>query len=105
MKQVITAKLKLELSTDQKQLVRQITLAYRDALNYASGVAFKSNKMSSGVALQKKVYNHLRSVFGLPAPLVMFLAKLELLISLYGLKLSKMQKLLNHLIPRKDTKD
>ena len=67
MKQVITAKLKLELSTDQKQLVRQITLAYRDALNYASGVAFKNNKMSSGVALQKKVYSHLRSVFGLPA--------------------------------------
>lgn len=67
MKQVITAKLKLELSTDQKQLVRQITLAYRDALNYASLTAFENNKMSSGVALQKKVYNQLRSTFGLPA--------------------------------------
>lgn len=67
MKQVITAKLKLELSDCQKQLVRQTTLAYRDALNYASRVAFENNKMSSGVALQKKVYNQLRSVFGLPS--------------------------------------
>ncbi|MEM8778816.1 MAG: hypothetical protein AAGF26_08095, partial [Cyanobacteria bacterium P01_G01_bin.49] len=67
MKQTITAKLKLELSTDQKQLVRQTTLAYRDALNYASHIAFENNKMSSGVALQKKVYNQLRSVFSLPA--------------------------------------
>ena len=67
MKQSITAKLKLELSDSQKQLVRQTTLAYRDALNYASSVAFENNKMSSGVALQKKVYNQLRSVFRLPA--------------------------------------
>ena len=67
MKQAITAKLKLELSDDQKQMVREITLAYRDALNYASKVAFDNNKMSSGVALQKKVYNHLRSVIGLPS--------------------------------------
>ncbi len=66
-KQAITAKLKLELSDSQKQLVRQTTLAYRDALNYASHVAFENNKMSSGVALQKKVYHQLRSVFGLPA--------------------------------------
>lgn len=67
MKQAITAKLKLELSDSQKQLVRQTTLAYRDALNHASGVAFENNKMSSGVALQKKVYNQLRSVYGLPS--------------------------------------
>lgn len=67
MKQVITAKLKLKLSDDQKLLVRQTTLAYRNALNYASRVAFENNKMSSGVALQKKVYNQLRSVYGLPS--------------------------------------
>ena len=67
MKQAITAKLKLELSDDQKQLVRQTTLAYRDALNYASRIAFENNKMSSGVALQKKVYNDLRCIYGLPA--------------------------------------
>ena len=67
MKQAITAKLKLELSDDQKQMVRQTTLAYRDALNYASQIAFENNKMSSGVALQKKVYPQLRSIFDLPA--------------------------------------
>ena len=67
MEQVTTAKLKLELSDDQKQLVRQTTLAYRDALNYASQVAFENNKISSGVALQKKVYNQLRSIYGLPS--------------------------------------
>ena len=67
MKQTITAKLKLELSNSQKQLVRQTTLGYRDALNYASRIAFENNKMSSGVALQKKVYNQLRSVYSLPA--------------------------------------
>ena len=66
-KQTITAKLKLELSNEQKSLVRETTLAYRDALNYASQVSFDNNKMSSGVALQKKVYNQLRSIFGLPA--------------------------------------
>ena len=67
MKQTITAKLKLRLSDDQKKLVRETTLAYRDALNYASRIAFENNQMSSGVALQKKVYNHLRVFFGLPA--------------------------------------
>ncbi|MDJ0727251.1 MAG: transposase, partial [Prochloraceae cyanobacterium] len=66
-KQAITAQLKLELEDCQKQLVRQTTLAYRDALNYASRIAFENNKMSSGVALQKKVYNELRLLFGLPA--------------------------------------
>ncbi|MGK7894187.1 MAG: RNA-guided endonuclease InsQ/TnpB family protein [Xenococcus sp. (in: cyanobacteria)] len=63
----MSKKLKLELSDSQKQLVRQTSLAYRDALNYASRIAFENNKMSSGVALQKKVYNQLRSIFGLPA--------------------------------------
>ncbi len=67
MKQAITAKLKLELSDSQKQLVRQTTLAYRDALNHASRVAFENDKMSSGVALQKKVYDQLRSIYGLPS--------------------------------------
>ena len=67
MKQIITAKLKLELSPQQKQLLREITLRFRDALNYTSQVAFASNKMSSGVALQKKVYKHIRTVYQLPS--------------------------------------
>ncbi len=70
MKQAITAKLKLELSDHQKQLVRRTTLAYRDALNHASSVAFENNKMSSGVALQKKVYNQLRSIYGMKSDFI-----------------------------------
>jgi putative transposase len=51
--QVITAKLKLSLSPEQKALVAKTALAYRDALNYASQVAFDNGKTSNGEALQK----------------------------------------------------
>ena len=42
MSQVITAKLKLNLTTEQKALVSQTARAYRDALNYTSQVAVES---------------------------------------------------------------
>ncbi|MBD2608556.1 IS200/IS605 family element transposase accessory protein TnpB [Scytonema hofmannii FACHB-248] len=67
MSQVITAKLKLNLTTEQKALVSQTTLAYRDALNYTSQVAFDAGKTSNGAKLQKAVYNELRVLFGLGA--------------------------------------
>jgi putative transposase len=67
MPQVITAKLKLNLSAEQKALVSQTTLAYRDALNYTSLVAFDAGKTSNGAKLQKLVYNELRVRFGLGA--------------------------------------
>ncbi len=67
MKQVITAKLKLKLTSEQKQSVRQTTLAYRDAMNYASQVAFVNNKLSSAAKLQKLVYYDIREKFNLPA--------------------------------------
>lgn len=67
MPQIITAKLKLNLNTEQKALVSQTTLAYRDALNHASQVAFDANKTSNGAKLQKAVYNELRVRFGLGA--------------------------------------
>jgi putative transposase len=67
MSQVITAKLKLNLTTDQKALVSQTALAYRDALNYTSQVAFDAGKTSNGAKLQKAVYNELRVRFGLGA--------------------------------------
>ncbi|MCU0540633.1 MAG: hypothetical protein MUE44_00420 [Oscillatoriaceae cyanobacterium Prado104] len=54
--QVITAKLKLNLDTEQKALVYRTALAYRDALNYASAVAFDRGKISNGASLQKVVY-------------------------------------------------
>jgi putative transposase len=67
MPQAITAKLKLNLTTEQKTLVSQIALAYRDALNYTSRVAFDAGKTSNGAKLQKVVYNELRVRFGLGA--------------------------------------
>ncbi|WP_293203418.1 hypothetical protein [Microcoleus sp. PH2017_09_SFU_O_A] len=67
MPQIITAKLKLNLNAEQKALVSQIALAYRDALNYTSQVAFDTGKTSNGLKLQKAVYNELRVRFGLGA--------------------------------------
>jgi putative transposase len=67
MSQVITAKLKLNLTTEQKALVSQTALAYRDALNYTSQVAFDAGKTSNGSKLQKAVYSELRVRFGLGA--------------------------------------
>jgi IS605 OrfB family transposase len=67
MSQIITAKLKLSLNAEQKGLVSQTTLAYRDALNHTSRVAFDANKTSNGAKLQKAVYHELRVRFGLGA--------------------------------------
>lgn len=67
MKQVITAKLKLHLSLEQKQALREVTLAYRDALNYTSRIAFDNNKLSQAAKLQKLVYYDVRGEFKLPA--------------------------------------
>jgi putative transposase len=67
MPQVITAKLKLNLTAEQKALVSQTALAYRDALNYTSQVAFDAGKTSKVAKLQKVVYNELRIRFGLGA--------------------------------------
>jgi IS605 OrfB family transposase len=65
--QVITAKLKLNLTTEQKASVRETALAYRDALNFTSEAAFDNDKSSNGAKLQKLVYNELRARFGLGA--------------------------------------
>lgn len=67
MNQVITAKLKLNLTTEQKASVREAALAYRDALNFTSEAAFDNDKSSNGAKLQKLVYNELRARFGLGA--------------------------------------
>jgi putative transposase len=67
MPQVITAKLKLNLNPEQKALVSQTALAYRDALNYTSQVAFDAGKTSNGAKLQKAVYRELRVRFKLGA--------------------------------------
>ncbi|MDC0832412.1 transposase [Geitlerinema sp. CS-897] len=67
MQQVLTAKLKLDLSQEQKALLRQVCLAYRDSLNYTSQVAFANGQLDSGYKLQKLVYTDLRQRYGLPS--------------------------------------
>jgi len=67
MTQVITAKLKLNLTAQQRVLLSQTALAYRDALNYTSRIAFEMDKTSNGAKLQTTVYNELRVRFGLGA--------------------------------------
>ena len=53
MNQVITAKLKLNLTTEQKASVRETALADRDALNFISDAAFDNDKSSNGAKLPK----------------------------------------------------
>ncbi|MGB7443220.1 MAG: transposase [Coleofasciculaceae cyanobacterium] len=65
MHQVLTAKLKLLATPEQKEALRAVSLAYREGLNFASHISFENNKLSSGVKLQKLVYNDLRVRFGL----------------------------------------
>ncbi|MEQ9671146.1 MAG: transposase, partial [Coleofasciculus sp. G2-EDA-02] len=67
MQQTLTAKLKLEVTQEQKEQLRVISLAYRDALNYTSGVAFEMGKTYNGTKLQKEVYYTLREQFKLPS--------------------------------------
>jgi putative transposase len=67
MKQVISAKLKLNTTAEQFQALRTTQLAYRDALNYVSRYSFEHGKMSSGRALQRETYDEIRLSYGLPA--------------------------------------
>lgn len=67
MLQTITAKLKLDLTLDHKQLLREVSLSYRDALNYTSQVAFENGKLSAAAKLQKLVYYDIRHLYKLPA--------------------------------------
>jgi IS605 OrfB family transposase len=67
MLQVLTAKLKLEAAPEQKELLRAVSLAYRDALNFTSGVAFEMGKTYNGAKIQKEVYYTLRERFKLPS--------------------------------------
>ena len=53
MTQIITAKLKLNLDTEQKALLSRTALAYRDGLNYASVVAFDNSKISNRALVAK----------------------------------------------------
>jgi putative transposase len=67
MKQVLTAKLKLETSPDQFAALRRTQLAYRDALNDVSVYAFEHGKMSNAEKLQKACYRSIREAYHLPS--------------------------------------
>ena len=67
MKQVITAKLKLNTTPEQRKLLRETQLAYRDALNFVSEWSFANGKTNNQDKLQKACYDVVRERFGLPA--------------------------------------
>src|SRR5215471_10698565 len=67
MKQVITAKLKLQATSEQFRALRTTQLAYRDALNYVSRYAYEHGKMSNKVGLQDGTYAELRARYHIPA--------------------------------------
>lgn len=67
MLQLITAKLKLETSSEQKELLREVSLAYRDALNYTSQLNFENDRSSNGTKIQNLVYQEIRLRFKLPS--------------------------------------
>src|SRR5260370_28567176 len=67
MKQMLTAKLKLQTTPDQFKALRATQLAYRDALNFVSAYAFENGKTSSADKLQKGCYRAIRERNGLSA--------------------------------------
>ncbi len=69
MQQIITAKLKLLTTPEQLQALREIQLAYRDALNVVSRYAFEQGKTSSVTTLHKGMYTELRARYHLPSQL------------------------------------
>ena len=69
MRVTISVKLKLRHSPEQKAKLDAVSLAYRDALNFASEEAFKLDKTSSAPKLHAVTYKPLREKFGLGAQL------------------------------------
>lgn len=67
MKQIITAKLKLQTDPAQFQSLRATQLAYRDALNHVSRYSFEHGKMSNQIRLRDETYYEIRARYGLPA--------------------------------------
>ncbi len=66
---MITAKLKLTMTSEQFRALRAAQLNYRDALNAVSRYAFEQGKTSSNLTLHRGMYAQLRTVFGLPSQL------------------------------------
>jgi putative transposase len=66
-KQIVTAKLKLQTNSEQFRALRQTQLAYRDALNHVSHYAFEHGKLSNQIRLRDETYYQIRTRYGLPA--------------------------------------
>jgi putative transposase len=63
----VTLSVKLKLTANQKSALDRVTLAYRDAMNYTSEVAFTElDRTSSANKMHKVVYPVLRKRFKLP---------------------------------------
>ena len=67
MKQIITAKIKLHMTTEQFIALRETQLAYRAALNFVSQYAFTHGKMSNTRTLQHDCYDEIRTIYHLPS--------------------------------------
>jgi putative transposase len=67
MQQIITAKLKLQTTPEQRQWLRQTQLAYRDSLNHVSHYSFEHGKLSSVERLQQGTYDDIRLLYKLPS--------------------------------------
>jgi hypothetical protein len=66
-KQTISAKLKLNTTPEQFQLLRASQLAYRDALNFVSQFAFANGKTSSNLRMHQGCYRQIRTRYHLPS--------------------------------------
>ena len=76
MKQVITAKLKLEHTKDQAYRLAALCRDYKSALNFASQKAFELGKTSSASVIQKATYEYIREKWnGIPSTMVCGIAK------------------------------
>ncbi len=67
MKQIISAKLKLNTTPEQFVQLRQTQLAYRDALNFVSQHSFAHGKTSNTRKLQDDCYDEIRATYRLPS--------------------------------------
>ncbi len=69
MKQIISAKLKLNPNTEQAQALRLLLQTYVKGLNLASQKAFELGKTGNGALIQKNVYTELRQDLKIPSQL------------------------------------
>ncbi|MEZ7821037.1 MAG: transposase, partial [Patescibacteria group bacterium] len=76
MKQVITAKLKIEHTNEQAYRLTSLCRDYKSALNYASQKAFELGKTSSASVIQKATYEVIREKWNrIPSTMVCGIAK------------------------------